>query len=95
MKTWRFDFGPAGRSRPGYVRAAADTAYTVERGYGFLGLGKDSYLEDGGVTVSAWWKGRTFCRISRDEMPRQMRSVLRTLACRSGLPKVDPKRITG
>ena len=46
MKTWRFDFGPAGRSRPGYVRAAADTAYTVERGYGFLGLGKDSYLED-------------------------------------------------
>lgn len=46
LKSWRFDFGPAVRSRPGYTRVTATTAYTPQRGYGFLGLGRDGWLED-------------------------------------------------
>ncbi|WP_240941153.1 pectate lyase [Paenibacillus sp. HB172176] len=42
----KFDFGSAENEAKGYIGVSADTAYTEDKGYGFLGLGPNGYLED-------------------------------------------------
>ena len=44
VKSWNFKFGLNG--------VTADTKFSEERGYGFLGIGSDGWLEDEQAMVS-------------------------------------------
>lgn len=46
MKSWKFDFGSAKSVASGYTYVTANTEYTQEKGYGFLGLGPHGCKED-------------------------------------------------
>ncbi|MDF2936901.1 MAG: pectate lyase, partial [Paenibacillaceae bacterium] len=43
---WKFDLGSTKNVNNGFTSVTADLEYNEQRGYGFLGLGADGYLED-------------------------------------------------
>lgn len=41
--SWKFDFGSSENVADGYIGVSADSAYSKDAGYGFLGIGADGY----------------------------------------------------